>query len=453
MLRTAEVKTTHNTNNLNKSNVLTFEACNANPTIKKYFGRAAAFIFSHFDYLQKYVNTNPEKALKIDGKNYFYITHKELVEKIDMYAISSIRSAIKKLEESGILKKSKRKNCAQDQTNAYYINYTVLKNLCPEIIEKSDAINNIIQLKKDNKKNVKTHTNEENSKVSEIDNSAIKNCNIYKYNNKNNINNTLTGDILKNDFDVAGRMLDIWNNTIENDTTQVSMTDVLKIYLLKAYTQEFKTMENWKNYCTKITTSKFLMGESSKFSATLEWALNFKNLSKIKSGKLYQFGQRDETPRVSNAFVEEISTPVQEEAVVDVVNDVEKDIVLIEEITDSPNDMLPNAVEEFTEQLIKKLTEIRQEILSRVGGAVYKSWFASSRLLATKIDTNTTIVSLLTLSSFEKNRIENQYFEMIKDLISSVQKADNTMNELHFLVKKTDLTIIKYDDSLIKIAA
>jgi hypothetical protein len=289
--------------------------------------------------------------------------------------------------------------------------------------------------------------------VSEIDNSAIKNCNIYKYNNKNNINNTLTGDILKNDFDVAGRMLDIWNNTIENDTTQVSMTDVLKIYLLKAYTQEFKTMENWKNYCTKITTSKFLMGESSKFSATLEWALNFKNLSKIKSGKLYQFGQRDETPRVSNAFVEEISTPVQEEAVVDVVNDVEKDIVLRDAITNLKNNMLPNADEEFTEQLTEKLTEIRQEILSRVGGAVYKSWFASSRLVATKIDTNTTIFSLLTLSSFEKNRIENQYFDVIKDIISSVNKADTSINTAYFYAIKNNIDNKKETDYCLKIAA
>jgi chromosomal replication initiation ATPase DnaA len=103
--------------------------------------------------------------------------------------------------------------------------------------------------------------------------------------------------------------------------------------------------------------------------------------------------------------------------------------------------------------LTEKLTEIRQEILSRVGGAVYKSWFASSRLVATKIDTNTTIFSLLTLSSFEKNRIENQYFDVIKDIISSVNKADTSINTAYFYAIKNNIDNKKETDYCLKIAA
>jgi len=54
---------------------------------------------------------------------------------------------------------------------------------------------------------------------------------------------------------------------------------------LKAYFGN--DVQNWKEYCTKIASSKFLMGETkARFQIKLDWAIIPENIEKILDGSI-----------------------------------------------------------------------------------------------------------------------------------------------------------------------
>jgi hypothetical protein len=88
-------------------------------------------------------------------------------------------------------------------------------------------------------------------------------------------------------------MLKIWNEVVEekNETT-IKLTPKRE-QLLNLRLKEFFNNDIllWKDFCLKIASSKFLMGEVTNFRAQLDWTLREENLLKIIENS-YSMGDR-----------------------------------------------------------------------------------------------------------------------------------------------------------------
>ena len=90
---------------------------------------------------------------------------------------------------------------------------------------------------------------------------------------------------------IALEMTQQWNIITHNQHVLRS-SDIPK--LLETFSQHFEgNMELWKGYCSRIATSKFLMGEASntKFKALLNWVVKPDVIQRIMTG-IYSLGDR-----------------------------------------------------------------------------------------------------------------------------------------------------------------
>lgn len=98
-------------------------------------------------------------------------------------------------------------------------------------------------------------------------------------------------------LETVKKMIEIWMNTAEQGREQVVLTSRRIAFLKKAFTDKFgSSLEKWKEYCEKVASSKFLMGEiKASFRATLDWVLKFEVIQKILEGQ-YGIGDRRVLP-------------------------------------------------------------------------------------------------------------------------------------------------------------
>lgn len=114
-----------------------------------------------------------------------------------------------------------------------------------------------------------------------------------------NTTNDLSKDKSHASDDIIKKMIDIWTAIVQEGRGQIELTGKLIAFLKKALTDKFNDcLQKWKEYCTSIARSKFLMGEKTSFKATLDWALKFESIHKILSGN---YGIGDRTPKATLA--------------------------------------------------------------------------------------------------------------------------------------------------------
>jgi hypothetical protein len=129
-------------------------------------------------------------------------------------------------------------------------------------------------------------------------------------------------------------MITIWNHYFPKAETKLSK-DLAKL-LGGAFKQKFGSdLTLWKNYCKRIESSSYLMGEGFKLS--LYWALKFTTIDRILNGEL---------------GVKEIEVSVVEEDLV------KKAVSHIESIDETP-----------------LCLDVRGKLLKVIGAASYLSWF------------------------------------------------------------------------------
>lgn len=102
--------------------------------------------------------------------------------------------------------------------------------------------------------------------------------------------------------DIVKKMIDIWEKVVEEGKTKIQTENLgrLRAFLIQALKDRFEScLEKWKDYCEKVASSLYLMGEKKIFTggrplwrATLDWCLRFANIDKILSGKCYNLGDR-----------------------------------------------------------------------------------------------------------------------------------------------------------------
>ncbi len=106
--------------------------------------------------------------------------------------------------------------------------------------------------------------------------------------------------------EIVQKMIELWTAVVEGGKAQIELTGKLTGFLKQAFKDKFdQRLDKWKDFCQKVASSKFLMGENkSSFKATLEWALKFESIRKILEG---QYGIGDRNPeRAPSRLMQEL---------------------------------------------------------------------------------------------------------------------------------------------------
>ena len=191
-------------------------------------------------------------------------------------------------------------------------------------------------------------------------------------------------------------MLEIWNEIIEEkNEAKVQLTSKRAKLLDLCLTKIFKgDIDQWKQLCLKIASSKFLMGEITNFKIKLDWILKEENLLKILENN-YVMGDRQ---------VIEANIPID----------------ITEEIISDP---------------LWKQT--REELKKQLGEGIFNSWIA--KLGFEGIEEQT--ACLLAPTKFIKEWIMNNYCENIK---KSFNKYGTNIQEILIQLKYENDRRAKY---------
>ncbi len=365
---------------------------------------------------------NSRYGLIRDGKQWIRNSYAAWQKQIGSFSVITIRRSFTELEKLGLVES---KNFAEgknfsggEQVKYFTINF--------------DRLNELLNTSKPLKNKAFSPINF-NTKVigggDQNDHPYISNktSNLKKYHKKNLINSksqpTQQDGNFKNIFDSDQiqnifSMKQIWNSVIEGKGDDVLFEDLSKheqAFLLQALNQYFNNdLNQWKSFCTKITTSSFLMGEKTSFKVSLSWVLKFANLQKILEGSLYGFGDRIPQPFKTLQIKDE--SPI--------TCDLQQDV------------MMDGFVQE---SLRKQALDLRHKILERVGEGAYNSWFAKARLV---LKANNQYI-LCVENVFLRNSVKNRFEFDLKGLIEDVC----LIGEVNLVISKEEETKIEETDT------
>ncbi len=185
---------------------------------------------------------------------------------------------------------------------------------------------------------------------------------------------------------IAEEIKNIWIEEIgELEINQLSSTLIARIN--HSYTTIFdKSLDNWRNYCRKIVSSQFLMGENKRanFKAHFSWAIKHETYERIQAGD-FTLGDRALTK------IDKIITFSQED---------EKTL---------------------SENLIKSTKnplwiKAGLELLKRVGGYTFNHWFKDLDIASCQGNE----INFKAPSLFHRDYINRNYREQ---LVSSLEKV------------------------------
>ncbi|MBA3285745.1 MAG: hypothetical protein H0U27_11890, partial [Nitrosopumilus sp.] len=119
-------------------------------------------------------------------------------------------------------------------------------------------------------------------------------------------NKIISENLLSESNSPAIEMIQIWEEEV-GQTLNKSVSLTLKTKLETSLKEKLgQNMDNWRQYCRKIASSKFLMGEVTKFKAWLTWASKPETNDEIENGN-YSLGDREANPqKVENYLTKQI---------------------------------------------------------------------------------------------------------------------------------------------------
>jgi hypothetical protein len=374
------------------------------PVVSLKLGKSSAIFLQQLHY---WMTSRGEVGVTVDGQRWVYNSYKSWVGNIRIFSESTIRRAVRKLEDLGIVLTKNMNHKKSDHTKWYTINYDKLKEFIPDFSMKNPS------LKRLSKKDVS---------LFKMNRPSVQNEQII-YNEPENTSETITifseeklGFDLKNVsqqvnvvsrgrekkvFDknskgsvssiqqpstqntTASDLLEIWNQTVSRQQgegeTFIQLTKKRAQHLVAAFKYRFgSNFDKWKEFCHQITTSDFLMGKvKSTFRASLDWVLKFDILQRIVEG---DFGVQ------KNLFVNQKDSSWQEETV-------------SQEIKASLES--------------KHVQGFRLSVLRALGVKAYQSWFAQMSIREEGMD-----LVLTASSRFVRDYIQTHYGNKLLSLTS-----------------------------------
>ena len=218
--------------------------------------------------------------------DWVYNSYGKWKEQFPYWSISKIKRIFTSLEKNGYIIAKRLNPCKYDRTKYYTIDYTKL----PALINSDDR-----SAHQEDNASCQTDPIKELI-IKPIDEVKLAPC----YSNKEYSKNTSKNNSL------SCEMVAIWNDVFSKDEREkVVLTDLRIENLSKIINLFDDDLTKWREYCQKITTSRFLMGEITNFKASFDWAIIAGNICKIREGN-YVFNDRKAATKM-NEFECELS--------------------------------------------------------------------------------------------------------------------------------------------------
>jgi hypothetical protein len=316
------------------------------PEVALSLGKSEAIFLQQLHY---WLTTDSEIGTVLDGQRWIYNSYKSWVENLRIYSESTIRRAVHKLEKMGIILTRNLNKKQSDHTKWYTINYDALKKLIPGLSKtKQERVGeskvNNGRLLKMNSPSVQNEQiiHKENKNYFRNNKISLDTKTVASLDSKETNTQKQQADLSR---DYLQQMVSLWNQIVEEGQKTIELNSKRACFLKKAFETKFQSsLDHWKEFCKKIASSKFLMGEiKASFKASLDWVLKFDILQRILEG---DFGIGDRTVYVK--------------------------------ADQSDLNALAAEIEQLTQtQLIK---QVRIAILNQFGSATYASWFKDSQI-------------------------------------------------------------------------
>lgn len=264
------------------------------PSLAIKIGLNEAIVLQQIHYwLNPLINKNYKEE-----KYWIYNTYSGWQKQFPFWSEITIKRTINNLEKSLILISKNFNKSNFDKTKWYTINYielNKLNNIKITRIDQNDLIDNEISNSRDDQFDTLVDNPGSDPQINLI------RSNMYTKTTTEITNNSLSQ---QNDDEREREMIKIWNEKVGRNQEVVKLTPQRKQILSKIIEQHFNNnLNEWSDYCYKITTSKFLMGEITAFKANLDWALKEENIIKIIENS-YRIGDRvvfNELPTETNS--------------------------------------------------------------------------------------------------------------------------------------------------------
>lgn len=253
------------------------------PTLATKIGLNEAIILQQIHY---WLDPRGNKNLK-EGRHWVYNSYKEWKKQFPFWAERTLQRAILSLEKLNLLIVSNFSKNPLDKTKWYTINYAELSNISKDFTRTcQNGIIEDVNLAPPTCQNG-TIYNKDTETTTEITNSSL-NPSLTSVDSKKRRSKSLFDkkEALSTFLpsELALSMIQCWNELVGQGP--ISLTLKMAELLENALEKEFQgSIDQWKDYCLKISSSKYLMGETDhKFKPTLGWCLNKETIEKIRGG-------------------------------------------------------------------------------------------------------------------------------------------------------------------------
>jgi len=348
------------------------------PSLAKAIGLNEALILQQIHYW-----LNPKHNQNLFGGRYWvYNTYEQWQVQFPFWCTRTIRSSMDRLEESGLLRTFiTHKN---GPVKYYTINYDILDRL------------------------QKTAT----AKAAEVAAETSESIPLPDWASDEEEEKKKEEEEEKEDFQ---EMIDVWNEVFQSANDQTLFQEAyltpkraVNLDILRKFLTSQGT--SWRQYCSKVTNTRFLMGDnSSGFKVTLDWALSIENAVKILEGAIY------DKPR------QQISTQQTPHQPLENDNHLTWDR-LVGEIKAH----LPQSV--YTQEWL----DACQHLVKNLGEPTFKSWFLKVGLVSIAPDVlGKDIATLQVENSFKKDYLYNHFRDQIEAALRSVRPS---INQIKFQV-------------------
>lgn len=282
-------------------------ACVIQPKVAKLLGRSVAHILQHIHYTLQ----NPRLGKMVAGEKWIYNTYDCWQEELQIYSLSTVRRAINKLEQMGILVSNFLSPKHSDRTKWYRIDYSKL-----DLLEQAEVVENPFKMGSTPAQNEQIHIEEQKNQTNKIINP----------------NESQKIDVNK--------IFEILNNFL-GEGRDLKLTKKRAQLLMAAFKHKFdRSLDKWELFCKQIAASDFLNGRTKHaFKASLEWLLRFDVIQRIFEG---DFGIK---------------------------------ALKIAGKTPETCKEVPISFEELPGQQGSMLRQLHEKLLETFGRAIYSSWF------------------------------------------------------------------------------
>jgi hypothetical protein len=281
------------------------------PSLAKTIGINEAVILQQIHY---WLNPDHNKNY-YDNKHWVYNSYDDWLKQFKFMSKSTLRRAIAKLESFKILFSQKVHSKKSDHTKWYTIDYDKLNKFTEEQIfnissNNNQPLENVDMSKLNRSRNTdvsKMNTSRnadvfkmsrsrcvqnEQIDVSKLNTSYIEQETTTKTTKTISLGESQNDLPFKDDVIQFEKILDIWEKRIGEKIDDSKIANSARSQMLGIFRRDFRADFNeWDDYCKKISSSKFLMGELNSYKLNIFDAFKEKFIGKILNN-CYGIGDR-----------------------------------------------------------------------------------------------------------------------------------------------------------------